>query len=227
MSFSIVVPAYNEEETIGDLINVILDESKGWKEEWELIIVDDGSTDRTNEIIMRSKGKFKGMLITHNVNKGLGKALDTGFKAATGDYIVTMDADLTHEPKMIPVLVNAARDNEAQLVIASRYAKGGGMKDVPGWRVIISKIANGVFNFFFGIKDASAGFKCYDKSIVKEMTVESRDFSCQIEIVLKLLHIRPRIKVVEVPYILSTRRKGQSKFKLSMFLNFKLLRWVL
>jgi dolichol-phosphate mannosyltransferase len=208
---TIVVPAYNEEKVIGDLIK----EVKKVKLKHELLIINDGSTDKTAEIIKKHK---KVRLISHKRNFGLGAALKTGFKEAKGEFIVTMDADLTHPIALIPVLINNLKHSD--VCIASRYIKGGGMKNVPTWRVIISKVANIFFSFIYGIKakDVTSGFKAYKAEKIKDIEIKRRDFAAQLEIMAKLA--RKRAKFSEVPIILGVRKKGASKFKPIMYLKY-------
>ncbi len=210
---SIVVPAYNEEEAIEDFINAAEREIK-LQEPYELLILNDGSTDKTKQIIERMMKKHSNIrLINHKENKGLGAALKTCFENAKGRIIVTMDSDLTHPPKLVRTLIENCED--VDVCIASRYVKGGGMKDVPFWRVLISKAINKVLGILLiiHIKDLTAGFKAYKSDILKSITINQTGFEVQLEIITNL--IRKRCKFKEIPLILVNRKQGISKFKFS------------
>ena len=215
---SIVVPAYNEEEVIGSLIKAVKDAKLG---DYELIIVNDGSNDNTEVIIKKEAKKDKRIrLISHAHNQGLGAALRTGFAAAKKEIIVTMDSDLTHHPSFILNLLGCMEKKGCDVCIASRYVKGGGMRNVPMWRVALSKVANVFFSIIFHIKakDITSGFKAYKAKKIKSVRITRTDFASQLEIMAKLA--RMKASFCEIPYILETRKKGVSKFKPAMYLKY-------
>ena len=176
------------------------------------MIINDGSTDKTESIVRDLMKRFKQVkLVNHKKNAGLGAALRTGFKEAKGIAIVTMDADLTHPPEMIKDLIKGLEDTD--VCLASRYVGKGGMKNVPFWRVLISKIANTSFGIMYGtkIKDISSGFKAYRSEKIKKINSKAKDFSIQIEIMAHL--IKNKTKFKEIPFILVDRKIGVSKFR--------------
>jgi glycosyltransferase involved in cell wall biosynthesis len=207
---SIIVPAYNEEEVIGTFIETFMKEIK-LKEPYELIIVNDGSTDSTESLVGKYAKKYRFIrLINHKINRGLGKALETGFLNAKGEHIITMDSDLTHPIILIPKLVECCKHND--VCIASRFVKGGGMMNVPSWRVFISKFVNTVFGILFlsSVKDLTAGFKIYKTEKIKGIKIQQAGFESQLEIMGYLIKKHCRFK--EIPYILKNREIGVSKF---------------
>ena len=209
---SITVPAYNEEAVIEDFINAVETRLK-LDEPWELLIVNDGSKDNTAAIVQRLQKDYKNLrLVSHEVNQNLGGALRTCFKEAKGDIIVTMDSDLTHPPELIPDLIHALREANADVAIASRYAHGGGMENVPGWRVALSVAFNRTMGLLMmtRVKDITAGFKAYRADLVKSLHLKSRGFEIQMEIMTRLF--KKRAKFVEIPLMLRNREKGASKF---------------
>jgi dolichol-phosphate mannosyltransferase len=208
---SIVVPAYNEEEVIGKFLDACVRDVK-LDEPLEIVIVNDGSADATQKIVREYAQRYPFIrLVDHQVNRGLGKALETGFAAANGDIVVTMDSDLTHPPAMIKGLVDGMKD--ADICIASRYVKGGGMKDVPMWRVLVSRLANLFFDLILwtGIQDLSSGFKAYRGAHIKQVRIQASGFECQMEIMLYF--IKHHLKYREVPLMLANRSLGTSKFR--------------
>jgi dolichol-phosphate mannosyltransferase len=147
-------------------------------------------------------------VVTHEQNQGLGCALRTGFRSAKGRIIVTMDADLTHPPELIGPMVEACT---VDMVVASRYVRGGGMANVPWWRVWLSQMANGVFRLLFAtrLRDITAGFKAYRVEILQDLDVAARGFEVQLEITVRLL--KRGVSFRELPYVLKNRELGASK----------------
>lgn len=211
---SIVVPAYNEEK----VIKYFIEEYQKHKSEFdnlELVVVNDGSSDSTPKIVnsyLENDNSIR--LINHDENKGLGKALETGLNNAKGDIVVTMDSDLTHPFKLIPKLITEIKDKNYDVCIASRYVKGGGMKNVPAWRIFISKVVNNTMRLIYWtkVKDITAGYKAYKKDKIQNIHIARNGFESQIEIMVKLM--RKKAKFKEIPLILKTRTQGESKFNL-------------
>lgn len=207
---TILLPAYNEEATIARVIEAIhaevrLDGGEGY----EILAVDDGSTDATPRIladIAAHDGALR--VIRHPENLGLGAALKTGFRAALGRLVVTLDADLTHPVSFIREMVNAG---DTDVVVASRFVPGGGMDGVPWWRVVISQVGNVVFHALFHttLRDITAGYKLYRAELVRELPIESNGFEVQLEITIRLLKRGATFR--EIPYTLTNRTAGESK----------------
>ena len=208
---SIVVPAFNEEAVIARFLEACMKDIH-LDQPFEVVVVNDGSADATAEIVRGFQEKHSQIrLVNHEFNRGLGKALETGFAAAQGDIIVTMDSDLTHPPAMIKDLVDGMKG--VDLCIASRYVKGGGMEEVPAWRVFVSRAANLFFDLILwtNIQDLSAGFKAYRAMHIKKVTIQASGFECQMEIMLYF--IKHHLKHREIPLILKNRQFGTSKFR--------------
>lgn len=206
---TILIPVYNEEDVIEKCVKHIQDKVRG---NYEILIVDDGSTDRTTKILRDLIKSSKNIrVINHKSNKGLGAALKRGFRNARGGYIVTIDADLTHDPSKINKLVELAKLENADLVIASRFIVGGGMRNVPLSRVFLSKFFNRFSRVLFSVKvsDLTSGFRVYKNSSINKINILSNDFSVQIEIAIKMA--RTGYKIIEVPYLLKNRMYGYSK----------------
>lgn len=207
---SIVVPAYNEQEVLSDFLEEVA-KLANRESNIEVVVVDDGSSDNTATILEDAKKKYPFLrVITHEVNKGLGAALATGFKNATGDIIVTLDSDLTHPPLFIQELIR--QKGAYDCCIASRYVPGGGMKDVPRYRIWLSIFANTIFSMLYAIpvKDITSGFKVYKAALLRDMEINSKSFSVQLEIMVRLAKKGATCK--EVPFVLVNRVKGESKF---------------
>ncbi|NPV73328.1 MAG: glycosyltransferase [Pelotomaculum sp.] len=209
--FSIIAPAYNEEEVIADFVHSVMRELSGAR--FELVVVNDGSTDATGTILKQLQRVYANLaVVEHESNRGLGAGLISGFKTAKGDVIVTMDADLSHDPSYIIPMIKKVRLGY-DIVIASRYVTGGGMEGVPARRQWISRLANAFIRRTAGwkVRDASSGFRAYRAGLVKNLKNLDAGFSIQVEILRELL--KQSARVYEQPFILRNRRAGRSKMK--------------
>jgi dolichol-phosphate mannosyltransferase len=203
---------YNEEKTAELMVKGLVSKLASSKIKYEILAVDDGSTDRTSDRLKKIRKSVRQLrIVTHKTNMGLGAALNTGFKSAKSDIIVTMDADLTQDPAHIEAMLDEIK-NGYDMVIGSRYVRGGGMEGVPVHRVLVSRLANLAFSVIFmtAIMDMSSGFRCYKKSLVKDIEVENKGFPSQLEILVKCLRKKPKVK--EIPFVLVSRSIGESKF---------------
>jgi len=209
--FTIIIPAWNEEDMIEETINTIENYFK--KRNFELLIVNDGSTDSTKTIVEKLMKRYSNLrLINHKKNLGIGAALKTGFKNASSNVIINMDSDLTHPIDKIEEMVDMVKKGY-DVVIGSRYIKGGGFREVPLFRRVISFVGGFIFFrtiFFSRIKDMTSGFRAYNKRIIKELNLKSERFEIQLEISVKI--IKKNLKFKEIPIILNVRKKGVSKF---------------
>lgn len=206
---SLLAPAYNEEDVIREFVASLL-AGLALREDWELVVVNDGSTDKTAEILGELSRTCPNLIVvTHEKNRNLGGALKSGFAAARGRVIVTMDADKTHPPALIAVMVESLNDTD--VCIASRYVPGGGMEGVPFHRRLLSRLANALYRFAFRspVQDNTGGFRAYRAEAVKDIVIEETGFVVQLEIITKLLMRNARFK--EVPFVLGNRDLGFSK----------------
>lgn len=205
---SLLAPAYNEEDVIREFVASLMGLSL--QEDWELVIVNDGSTDKTGAILSELSGTCPNLrVVTHKKNKNLGGALKSGFAVARGRAIVTMDADMTHPPALIGHMVAQLQDND--VCIASRYVTGGGMKGVPLHRRFMSRLANILYRLLFlsPVWDNTGGFRAYRAQAIRDFVIEERGFVVQLEIMTKLLKRKARFK--EIPFVLKNRDLGFSK----------------
>lgn len=208
---TILVPAYNEEAVIESMLHE-LQQRLNLQEEYEILVVNDGSSDRTPELLASLRQSIPALrVVNHEQNQGLGRALATGFQQAQGRVIVTMDADLTHPPELVAAL--AAACTKSDFAVGSRYVHGGGMIGVPWWRVWISRVANFGFQVLFATKlrDITSGFKAYRAECIRGVPIIARGFEVQFEITIRLLKCGATF--IEVPYQLRNRALGQSKMR--------------
>lgn len=200
--FSLIIPAYNEEAIIehcmGEIMNYV--ESLKDKYAWEILLINDGSKDKTGELIDKlAAGSDLIRAIHHPINKNLGCAMRTGFENATGDYIITYDLDLSYSPDHIGLLAEKILLSQADMVLASPYMKGGRVTNVPFTRIFFSKWANKFMNFASKKKvyTYSGMVRSYKADFVKNLNLKSTNYSINAEIIFKAQILRANI--VEIP----------------------------
>jgi len=209
LDLSIIIPALNEAGNIGPLVTRCRSVIERLGVRAEILVVDGGSKDGT----VAEAEQAGGRVITQ-IGRGYGGALRTGFGAACGQHIQTMDSDLSHEPEVIQSLWEA-RDR-ADVIIASRYVKGGGA-EMPKFRAVLSRILNVTFTkaFRMPIHDISSGFRLYHGETLKRVTFQASDFDV-LEEILILIYIGGGT-VTEVPFMYRPRQAGKSHAKLIQF----------
>jgi dolichol-phosphate mannosyltransferase len=215
MDLSVVIPMFNEAENAEATLKRVEEALASFDGTYELIPVNDGSLDDTHEILNRvSQRNGNIRVVSYPKNRGRGMALRAGFKAARGEIVVSIDADLSYAPRYIPDLVDALRnDGETDVVLASPYMPGGGVKDVPFLRLWISRIGNRILRFAMPnrIYTSTGIFRAYRKRVLDSVELESDGKEIHLEILSKVVALGFRVK--ELPAILTGRKKGRSKFK--------------
>lgn len=218
-----MMPAYNEEKDLPGLLDRIQTALSGWAD-YRVVVVDDGSADRTAEIVREAARHMPAELISHDVNKGLGAAIRTGLRAAVerGDVIVTLDADNSQDPALIPALVEKLSEGN-DFVVASRFQPGAQEVGVPPLRKFLSHLSSGGIRLIVGypgVRDYTCGFRAYRTETVKKLIdsygdafVRENGFSCMLELVLNLRRIGAR--GAEVPLVLRyDLKEGASKMRI-------------
>jgi glycosyltransferase involved in cell wall biosynthesis len=182
---------------------------------YEIIAVNDGSIDDTLELLNRLESQNEKIkVVSYSKNIGRGMALRKGFQESKGEIVVSIDADLSYDPRYINDLVNPLRTEEdIDLVLASPYMPGGGVQDVPALRLWISKLGNIILRFAMSnrIYTSTGIFRAYRKRVLDSLELESDGKEIHLEILSKAMALGYRVK--EVPAILTGRKKGRSKFK--------------
>tara|TARA_B100000575_G_C23103530_1_gene636779 strand:+ start:284 stop:1072 length:789 start_codon:yes stop_codon:yes gene_type:complete len=217
----ILMPAYNEEESLPPLMDKLKVTLNELGEDYLIIVCNDGSDDKTQEMLEEYAKTFPLEIIKHSINRGLGESSRDLFERAAevsslGDVIIRFDCDDTHEPKYIPSIVEKVR-NGNDVVIASRFEPGGSQHGVNTYRSLISRCANLFMKVFFpipGLKEYSCGYRGYDAKIIKEaisfygndfIQLLGLGFTCTLEKVVKLKIIGA--KFAEVPFDLRYDQK--------------------
>jgi dolichol-phosphate mannosyltransferase len=228
----ILLPAYNEELSFGTLLPKIDDYFKHKLQlDYQLIICNDGSSDGTLEILEGYKQSLPLTIINHKINRGLGETSRDLFEKAVelssdGDIFIRMDCDDTHEPEFIKGMIDKINEGN-DVVVASRFVKGGGQEGLEGFRKIISLLANKFMKLFFpikGLKEYSSGFRAYRADTMKTaiatygnsfIQLKGLGFTCTLEKMVKLKMLGA--KFGEAPFILRyQQKKSESKMVASI-----------
>jgi len=213
MQLSIVIPTYNERNNIIPLVDGIRNSLKdNW--DYELIFVDDGSPDGTSKVIHQlSNSDSRIRLENRFVKMGLGSAVIHGFRVAKGEYVVMMDADLSHRPEDLPNLVSGLANFD--LVVGSRYVPNGHTRNWPILRRVTSIVGCYLGRWVVGIKvrDITSGFAGFRMQFRDPLLpkLQTKGFKLRMEMVAK----SPNAKVEEVPIVFVERSSGQSKMTFS------------
>ncbi len=227
---SIIIPTYNESQnilkilkSIGDILpkNILA----------EAIVVDDNSPDGTGKIVENYLKDFKKItgytidVIHRTAKKGLSSAILNGIQQAKGDTIVVMDSDFSHPPQIIPRMLDALRKYRCDIVVASRYVKGGKISGWPLKRKLLSKLATVIAKKGLGVStlDPMSGFFAFKRPIIKGLKFDAIGFKMLLEILVKT----KGVKVWEIPYTFTDRQFGSSKVTLSTAIDYAKSVWKL
>jgi glycosyltransferase involved in cell wall biosynthesis len=206
VKLSILMPVYNEEARLGDALKQALDVE--YPCEIELVVVDDGSTDRTREILA-GVDDARMRTILHERNQGKGAAIMTAATAAEGDYMVILDADLEYSPEDIPRLLQPVLDGRTTVVYGNRTF--GSHSSFSYWYVMgnkaVTTAANMLFNCYLG--DLETCFKLMPVELYRSLRVRSRGFGMEAEVTGKLLRNRYRPYEVPISYHARSREEGK------------------
>ena len=225
-----VLPTYNEEENIENIIELIIQESHNQsKSVFSILVVDDNSSDQTQDIVKRVIDSANNVYLISGQKKGLGDAYKRGFVFALdsleADVIFQMDADGQHDTALIPQFLNAIEEGR-DVVIGSRYVAGGSMPDFSMFRLLISKIGNLLVRYIGGaihIKDCTSGYRAIKTSYLKDLNfgyLSTRGYSFQSSLICDLAW--RGADILEIPIAFTSRKGGDSKLSLRDQIEFLL-----
>jgi dolichol-phosphate mannosyltransferase len=216
MRVSVVIPCFNEEDCL-DRLEQRLGVAYGSTDEyeWETVLVDDGSTDRTPEMLQAIAARTPDTLVvTHSENRGLGAALRSGFQATTGELIVSIDSDCTYDPERIPQAVDALLAAEADILLGSPYHPEGATSNVRPWRLFLSQSLSRTYRVLVSrdIHTFTSVFRVHRREVVEDCAFRSDDYIALTEMLVCAL--RRGYKAIEFPTVLRVRTAGASKMKI-------------
>ena len=185
MKLSVVIPCYNEKNTIHKIVKSV--KESGIKD-LEIIIVDDFSTDGTIDILENEIKPLVDKIIFHEKNKGKGAALRTGFGEVTGDLVIVQDADLEYDPKEYALLMQPILEGKADVVYGSRFMGSGPHRAVYFWHMVGNKFLTMLSNMFSNINltDMETCYKMFKKDVIKSINIEEDRFGFEPEITAKI-----------------------------------------
>jgi len=206
---------YNEEANTASTVQAIEKVMAGIGKPWELILVNDGSIDNTEETAGRScREKPYARLLSYKPNRGRGRALRTGFAEAKGLYVITIESDLSWDASLMVEMLRMLEEGETDIVLASPYMKGGGTVGVSAGRPMVSRLGNLILSLVIpgNFKMITQMFRAYRREVVDSLELESDGKEIHLEILSKALALGYRAR--EVPAVLRSRGGGKSKFRL-------------
>ncbi len=199
MKLSIVIPCYNEKASIQELIERV---NKAPVEEKQIILVDDGSTDGTTELIQADLAGLVDTVVYHARNLGKGAAISSGLKKVSGDLVIIQDADLEYDPQEYPLLIAPVVAGKADVVYGSRFLGGGPHRVHLFWHYVGNKWLTILSNMFtnLNLTDMETCFKLFKTEIIKDIDLQQKGFGVEPEVTAKVARKKCRIYEVGISY---------------------------
>jgi len=197
LKLSVIIPCYNEQTTVATVIQRV----RAIELAYEIIVVDDGSTDGTREVLAQIDPQDDLKIVLHDHNQGKGAAVRTGFKAATGDVFLIQDADLEYDPREYPILLRPIEEGISKVVYGSRFL-GGPRKAMFFWNMVANRTLTLVTNILYNaiLSDMETCYKVFRAEIVRDIPLRSKRFDFEPEITAKVLKRGHRIYEVPISY---------------------------
>ena len=208
MKVSIVIPCYNEKDTIERIVQAVRSAAI---ESREIIVVDDCSEDGTKAVLEEKVSEMVDRIIYHPVNRGKGASLRSGFAAATGEIILVQDADLEYSPEDYPVLLEPLLSGKADAVFGSRFMGGRPHRVLFFWHMAGNRFLTLLSNIFtnLNLTDLETGYKAFKAPVIKSIQIEEDRFGVEPEITAKLARMGCRIYEVGISYSGRTYAEGK------------------
>ncbi len=197
LKLSVIIPCFNEKSTIREIVAAV----RATGIVYEIIIVDDGSTDGTRDLLKEFDSDPQVKVLCHEHNQGKGAAVRTGFLAASGEVLLIQDADLEYDPREYPSLLKPIEEGKARVVYGSRFL-GGPRKTMYFWNMVANKCLTLITNVLYNsiLSDMETCYKVFRAEVVRDIKLRSRRFEFEPEITAKVLKRRHRIYEVPISY---------------------------
>jgi glycosyltransferase involved in cell wall biosynthesis len=210
MKLSIVIPIYNEAATILELLALVSGINVGLDK--ELVLIDDCSSDGTRDVLKKVAADHpEWRVLFHEVNRGKGAALRTGFAAATGDFVLIQDADLEYDPREYPILLRPLLENRADVVFGSRFQGGGPHRVCFFWHYLGNKFLTTLSNMTtnLNLTDMEVCYKVFRREVIQKLTLREDRFGFEVEITAKVARAKCRIYEVPISYYGRSYEEGK------------------
>ncbi len=206
---SVVIPVYNENDTLAEIVRRV----RAVPIPKEIILVDDGSTDGTRQVLAAMEGQEDLRILYHERNQGKGAALRTGFNHATGDIVIIQDADLEYDPSQYLVLIQPIVEGTADVVFGSRFASGGAHRVLYFWHSVANRVLTTVSNMFtdLNLTDMETCYKVFRREVIQAITptLKQNRFGIEPELTAKVARRRYRIYEIGITYSGRTYQEGK------------------
>lgn len=206
MKLSVIIPIYNEVESLQEIVKRVQDTELAW----EILLVDDGSIDGTRDLLKEMDGKDNVHVILKDKNEGKGSAVTIGMQAAKGDVLLIQDADLEYDPRDYPTLLKPLEEEVADVVYGSRFL-GGPRRVVMFWHLVANYMLTFMTNILYNtiLSDMETGYKVFRKGVVEGMTIHAKRFDFEPEFTAKIL--KRKYRIFEVPISFNPRDYSEGK----------------
>lgn len=206
MKLSVIIPVYNEVESIREIVKRV----QGTKLAWEIVLIDDGSIDGTRDLLKEMDGKGNVRVILHEKNQGKGAAVRTGFEAARGEILLIQDADLEYDPRDYPTLLKPLEEGIADVVYGSRFL-GGPRRVVMFWHMVANYLLTFMTNILYNtiLSDMETGYKVFRRKVIEGMPLHAKRFDFEPEFTAKVL--KRKYRIFEVPISFNPRDYSEGK----------------